>query len=117
MKIETGRGHKRNLNNTISISTGRYGASNISQLHKKKLKKNKKNNIQLCSKCSQKIGKGLSHKCLSVKTKVSEIIKIIPESIQEQVVSRIVRNKLGDDSANRHIKDKEVDKEVPRYQK
>lgn len=109
LKIETGRGHKRNLNNTISTSTGRYGASNISQLPKKALENNKKNNIQLCSKCSQKIGKGLSHKCLKVKTKVSEIIEIIPESIREQVASSIIRNKLGDDSVDRHIKDKEVE--------
>lgn len=109
VKPEVGKGHKRNLNNVISTPTGRYGASKISKIPKKSRIRNKKKIIKLCSECGQKIGKGLSHKCLSSKTKVSDIVKIIPESVQDQVASYVIKSRLDDQFASRHIKDKEVE--------
>lgn len=107
-KTEKGRGHSRNLKNVINARTGQYGASDIAEPLKKVAPPLQKTTIKLCTKCGREIGKGLSHIC-SHKTNVLDIMKIVPESVQEQFASTIIRKKIDSgETANRHIKDQEV---------
>lgn len=106
-KIKKGRGHVRDIKININAKTGQYGASNIFELAKKVLPQTEKTCIKLCIKCGKEIGKGLSHIC-SHQTNVEEIIKVIPESMREQVPSTVIRKKIDSEESDRHLNDQEI---------
>lgn len=90
MKVKKGKGHFR-------VSQTNKDISEIKKLNLNKLNVPQENkqpeSIQLCSKCFQKIGKGISHDCKNPKENLLKLVEQLPEKNQEQVASAIIKDK------------------------
>ena len=90
-----GKGHKRNLNNTIDTSTGLYGSSKVDKLSSTITERPSiSHTTQLCNICYKKTGKGKQHKCRHSTKNVIKIIEKLPKNNQEQIVSAIMKMKV-----------------------
>ena len=94
-KVVTGRGNVRNTSIDINEECGLYGACSIESLPKKeKLMPQTK---QICNGCLNEIGKGIPHKCTAVtaQNNASAFIETLPHKQQEQIASKILKNKFS----------------------
>ena len=93
--VVKGKGHKRNLNNTIDTFTGLYGSSKVDKLSSTITERPSiSHTTLLCNICYQETGKGKQHKCRHSTKNVIKIIEKLPENNQEQIVSAIMKRKV-----------------------
>lgn len=100
-KTQKGRGKFRNISNKIDTSK-RSESPKVESSSLVIPSKKCQDQLHLCAKCLQQIGRGLRHECKTSPDNLMKIIEKLPEKTQEQVATRLIKKKCsrGDGIAN-----------------
>lgn len=106
-KLKKGRGHFREINNVINVSSGSNVFLQSNEQEQKSIEtiQRNSNSIKVCRTCFQEIGKGIYHDCKNRRENIIKLIENVPEKSQEQLASYIIKKKTDSElSSKRSVK-------------
>lgn len=103
-KIETGKGHVRDIEIKIDKSNGLYASSDCSHNVSLQGKKTATNNkIAICKTCFSEIKQGKKHLCYQKRATYNNLMSLVdtaPESVQENIAQTVIKRKANSTFSN-----------------